>query len=201
MKIIGLCGGSGSGKGTVATLLAKMGIPTVDTDLVYRTLTSGPSECLSALADKFGREIIAEDGSLDRAVLRPRVFSGDGAEERLRRLNEISHFHILAETRRRLSEYEKAGFFAATVDAPLLYESGFDSECHAVIAVVADRETRISRIIARDGISREAAEQRIATQISDEELCKRADYVIVNDGNYDTLCASVRDIAEKIQNL
>ena len=200
MKVIGLCGGSGSGKGTVCAMLCEHGIPTVDTDAVYRGLTASYTDCLRELASEFGERIISPDGSLDRSVLRELVFSGDGAAERLARLNEISHRHILARTRQMLGEYERAGFLAATVDAPVLYESGFDRECDIVIAVLADREVRIERIIHRDGISREAAERRIDSQLSDEELRRRADYVIVNDGNESVLRERIMSVAEEILN-
>ena len=201
LKVIGLCGGSGSGKGTVASLLSELGIPTIDTDLVYRELTSAPSDCLRALCDEFGDGVIGTDGALDRAFLRAHVFEGDGAEQRRLRLNEITHFHILAETRRRLARFSTEGFFAATVDAPLLYESGFDRECDAVIAVLADRATRIARITERDGITPEAAAHRVDTQIADGELIQRADFIIVNDGDRESLKTQVLAVAEKIQNL
>ena len=201
MKVIGLCGGSGSGKGTVASLLSELGIPTIDTDLVYRELTSTPSECLSELRDEFGAEIVGSDGALDRVYLRAIVFEGDGAEEKRRRLNEITHFHILAETRRRLARFAESGVLAATVDAPLLYESGFDRECDAVIAVLAERDARIRRVTERDGIAPEAAARRIDTQISDDELAERADFTIVNDGSLVSLRKQVIAVAEKIQNL
>lgn len=198
MKIIGLCGGSGSGKGVVCRVFHRMGIGYIDTDAVYRELTSIPCDLLKTLEYEFGKEIITDSGSLNRAVLRSIVFSGDGSEHRLARLNEITHKYILDETRRRLSAYAEEGIPAAIVDAPALFESGFDAECHILICVVADYSTRIQRIMARDGITRLAAEERIAAQIPDAELIERCDYVIYNNSDLQALERQVSDILAKI---
>lgn len=198
MKIIGLCGGSGSGKGVVCRVFHAMGIGYIDTDAVYRELTSAPCDLLRALEDEFGREIITERGSLNREVMRTVVFSGEGSEHRLARLNEITHKYILDETRRRLSAFADEGLPAAIVDAPALFESGFDSECDLIICVVADYSTRIQRIMARDGITRRAAEERIAAQIPDGELIERCDHVIYNDGDISDLERQVSAILLKI---
>jgi dephospho-CoA kinase len=195
MIIIGLCGGSGSGKGTVSDVAKKLNIPSIDTDLVYRELTSSSSPCLDELAMEFGVGIIGRSGALDRAVLRAIVFSD---AERLARLNAITHKHILSRARALLEEYRAEGKRAAIVDAPLLFESGFDRECDVIVAVVADRECRTERIMARDGITREAAEARIATQIGDDELIARSHYFIPNNGTFDELCRNTTFVLNKI---
>ena len=198
MKIIGLCGGSGSGKGTVCEIFSKNQIPAIDTDKVYRELTSADSECLQALKKAFGNEIIASDGSLDRRKLAMIVFSGTNASSQLEKLNKISHKFILDETRKRLSGYEKNGYKAAIVDAPVLFESGFNEECDILVAVLAKMETRVSRIIFRDGISAENAMQRINSQMSDEELISRCDYIIYNDLDLNALEKEVESCINKI---
>lgn len=198
MKIIGLCGGSGSGKGRACEIFRELGIPTVDTDAVYREITSTPSDCLTALESEFGSEIITETGTLNRKKLAGIVFSGEGAGEKLARLNEISHKHILDETRRRLTCFKQEGARVAIVDAPVLFESGFDRECDGVICVIADKDTRIARIMSRDGISCEAAERRIAAQLSDAELISRSDYVIRNNSHLSDLRREVSDVLNKI---
>ena len=88
----------------------------------------------------------------------------------------------------------------AIVDAPMLFESGFNAECDSIVCVIADRNVRISRITERDGISPEAASARIASQLSDERLAQLCDYKIVNNGDLAELEASVADLAEKILN-
>ena len=200
MKVIGLCGGSGSGKGMVSLFFAKREIPAIDTDAVYRELTSGESLCLSALVSEFGKEIISADGSLNRRALAQIVFIGEGADERLKKLNTIAHKFILDETRRRLDNYNALGYKAAIVDAPVLFESGYEKECDLIISVVADREIRIGRIIERDNISRESAEARIASQMSDDELISRSNFVIENNSDLSSLEKRVNRIADLILN-
>ena len=90
------------------------------------------------------------------------------------------------------------GYKAAIVDAPVLFESGFDSECDLVIAVIADKEKRIARVMERDGISYTAALQRIDSQMSDEDLISRCDYIIRNDSDLDSLEEKVDLCLKKI---
>ncbi len=196
MKIIGLCGGSGSGKGTVAAMLAEYGALHIDTDAVYHGLTSGSSACLDELVSEFGEGILAEDGSLDRRALSKIVFA-DGGGEALGRLNSISHRHVLAEVRRIIAASE-GKYTDVLVDAPLLYESGFDAECDFVVAVIAPKEERIRRIMARDGVSEEAAARRIAAQTDDATLASRADFVINNGGDLASLEAAAKCLADRI---
>ena len=200
MKVIGLCGGSGSGKGTVAEIFSVFGIPSVDTDRVYHELTSKKSECLDALVLEFGDGIICEEGSLDRKKLADLVFGDGQAAIKRQRLNGITHKFVLDRTREMLSEFESLGAKAALVDAPLLFESGFDRECDVIIAVVADMDVRIERIMARDGISKNSATLRVKTQLPDDYLKSRADYVINNSGTLDTVEKAVCEVAEKILN-
>ncbi|MBO7196077.1 MAG: dephospho-CoA kinase [Clostridia bacterium] len=198
MKVIGLCGGSGSGKGALCELFRQKNIPTIDTDLVYREITVGRSECLSALEKAFGKDIITEDGALNRRILSNIVFSGENSERRLALLNSIAHRYILDEVRLRLNEYRLRGCSAAVVDAPVLYESGFDRECDIIICVIADYETRISRIMARDNLSRDAAVMRISSQISDAELISKVDYVIENNSDIEALDNQLRAVLKQI---
>ncbi len=195
MKILGLCGGSGSGKGEVSAAFFSFSVPSVDTDKVYHEMTSADSPCLRELSAAFGSEIISSDGALDRKVLRNIVFSD---KERLGLLNEITHKHILAKTRLMLKEYEMAGAELAIVDAPLLFESGFNRECDATVCVIADREVRISRIMRRDGIERADAVRRIDSQRSDGELTALCDFCIENNGDIDTLRDKVKELISKI---
>lgn len=198
MKVVGLCGGSGSGKGTVAKMFSSYGIPSIDTDAVYHTLTGGRSPCTDALAKEFGSEILREDGSLDRKKLAAIVFSGEDKDKKRAALNSISHKFVLDETRRMLAEYERGGASAALVDAPLLFESGFDRECDLIIAVTADKSVRVSRIISRDGISEDAALARISVQLPDEYLLERADFVIDNSGALSDTERAVKNISNEL---
>ena len=199
MKIIGLCGGSGSGKGTVSRMFERYGFAYIDTDGVYHGITSYLSPCLSELKEHFGEDII-KDGALCRSVLRDKIFSSLDKEKSLSLLNEITHKHILKETLCLIDKLDKNSVPAVLIDAPVLYESGFDSLCDSVIAVLADTDVRIQRIIERDGIDRERAVSRISSQLPDSELMQRADYTVINNGDLISLENEVRRVAEKILN-
>ena len=195
MKVIGLCGGSGSGKGAVSGIFAEIGIPSIDTDAVYREMTLSDSPCMRELRGEFGDEVVNSQGGLDRARLASIVFSDPS---RLKILNKIAHSFILDETRRRLAEYRDEGFPAAIVDAPVLFESGFDKECDEIICVLADRDVRITRIMSRDGIARDAAEKRIASQMPDETLISKCDHVIYNNSDIESLREQILSLKNKL---
>ena len=200
MKIIGLCGGSGSGKGTVAAMFSEFGFIHIDTDAVYHDITSSKSECLTDLCYEFGNGILNEVGALDRKKLAKIVFESEDAEKKRLKLNEIAHYHVLKATRELIKSYELKGAPVVLVDAPLLFESGFDKECEIIICVTADKDIRKSRIMLRDSISELAALQRIDSQCSDGYLIEHSDYNIVNNGTTELLFEKVRDVAEKILN-
>lgn len=199
MKVIGLVGTTGSGKGAVSEFFKEFGFAVIDTDAVYHEMTRGPSPCLDELRLAFGEEIIRADGALDRAGLSGIVFA-NGAEEKRALLNKIAHKHVLDEVRRTVSELEKKDTPLVIVDAPLLFESGFDKECDSILCVSAGKDVRVERIIRRDGITKERALRRIAAQKDDSELERLSDFVIENNGDLTTLKAQVGDFISKISN-
>lgn len=204
--LVGLCGRSGSGKGYVSEIFGRYGIPSIDTDAVYRSLTAPsetPSECMKELTERFGACVANPDNSLNRAKMRELVFSGD--KEALCDLNTITHRHILARTEEIAAELYGQGYGIVLIDAPLLYESGFDGKCRKVIAVTAPEHVVIRRIMRRDGIDKKAAVARLVTQKSVSAIAGRADYVIHNDGNdeemmkeIDSCLAELRSLAETV---
>ena len=180
MKIIGLCGTSGSGKGYVSMLFTKHGIPSIDTDRVYReTTTKKGSECLCELVLEFGNSILTENGELYRPALAKIVFSD---REKLKRLNEITHKHIKKDTEALLNAYKIEGAPAVIIDAPVLFESGFDKMCDFTVCVTSPTERKIDRIMTRDQITRPEAEARLASQKTDSELVSLTNYQIDNSG-------------------
>lgn len=203
--LVGLCGRSGAGKGYVSKLFAAEGIPSIDTDMVYRSLTSAcngeeMSECMQELVQYFGDSIKNEDNSLNRAVLRALVF-GEANKDKLKRLNEITHRHILKKTMETADDLFHEGYPIILIDAPVLFESGFDRFCAAVVCVTAPEELLIERIIKRDGLDRASAELRLKSQIPREELEAKAQYVIENDADKPELIRRIKKTAESLKEL
>lgn len=191
MLTIGLTGPTGAGKSTVAELFASFGLPVIDADRVWRELLIPPSDCLAELARRFGREIIAPDGTLDRRTLGQTVFSNPAE---LEALNAISHRHIMSDVARRLRSLRESGCRAAVFDAPQLFEAGADQLCNVIVSVLASPEVRLGRVTRRDGISDHDARMRMAAQRSDSFFRAHSDYVIENNGGTEALTAAVRRI-------
>lgn len=182
VKVIGLCGRSGSGKGFVCEAFLRFGIPSVDTDKVYREIISEKdSPCLKELSEEFGSEILNGEGALDRRALAKIVFAS-GAEKKLQKLNGITHKYILEKTLSIIEKHEKDGKRAVVVDAPVLFESSFDKICHITVCVTAPDEVCVQRICRRDNISEEDATARLSKQIGNCELLSRCGFSILNDG-------------------
>ena len=199
MRIIGLTGQSGAGKGLVASLLAEHGIPSVDTDAVYHELLVPPSPCLDELRAAFTDAILKADGTLDRQALAALVFEQtDEAKARLHQLNEITHRYIIERTFAKLVEYEKQGCTAAIIDAPLLIEAGLHHRCDRVIAVLADREVRIKRLIQRDHLTAEQISARLDAQPGPRFYLEHADIVIYNNGTAQELRSSVASLLSEV---
>ena len=195
ITIIGLTGPSGAGKTTLCNIADGFGIKSIDTDAVYHSLLVPPSPCLDELVAEFGKEILLQNGQLDRASLASIVFDKNSeAKPKLKRLGEITHKYVLREARRIIRSAMEYGEKAIIVDAPALYESGFDSECDFVICLLADPSLRLHRIAARDRISNERARQRINGQMDDDFYKSRADYILTNDGNAEGLRSALQSI-------
>ena len=199
MKVIGLCGGSGSGKSEVCSIFSSVGIPIIDADAIYHHITSAPGPCVDALRNAFGSGVVIND-ALDRKALAALVFGSSDSVKLLAQLNSITHPFVLSEIENKIKELEDEKREAVAVDIPLLFESGFDKRCDFTVAVLADTEVRISRIVNRDGISREAAIKRINSQIDNDELTKLTDFQIINNSDFDKLRSSVFELLEKINN-
>ena len=199
MKILGLTGQSGAGKGVVASLLKEHGIPAVDADAVYHELLRPPSPCLDELRAEFSDAILNADGTLNRPALSALVFAPtDEGKARLRRLNEITHRYVVEQTLAMLEEYEKRGCRAAVIDAPLLIEAGLHRNCDHVIAVLADREIRIARLLERDRLSIEQISARLDAQREVSFYMEHADMLIYNNGTIDELKASVCSLISEV---
>ena len=152
---------------------------------------------MQELRDAFGETVVSEDGSLNRRVLSAIVFADDGEEKR-QVLNRITHTHILKRTMQLADQYAADGAPAVIVDAPLLFESGFDTHCACTVCVTTPTEVSIRRIVQRDGITEEEAYRRLTVQVAAEDLIARCDYHIENGLNCHDLDEQVQRVAEAI---
>ena len=180
MKIIGVTGPSGAGKSLFGECAMSFGIEVIDADKVYHSLLVPPSECLDELRKAFGDGIFTPSGELSREALGKIVFSDP---EKLSLLNGTVLKVVLEKIRGMISQLQRNGASCVIVDGPTLIESGFHKECDAVISVLASKETRLNRIIARDNISRERAEARIKAQNPDSFYVDASNHIINNDGD------------------
>jgi dephospho-CoA kinase len=201
-RIAGLSGGIGSGKSTVATLLAGLGATVIDADAIVHELQAPGSPVLQELAEAFGPEILDTAGALDRAALGAIVF--EDAEAR-KRLGAIMHPRVGVEMMRRLAEARDSGALLIVLDIPLLFEGmkagtgisnqlGFD----ATIAVHVPEALQIERQIERDGCSREEALRRIHAQLPIDEKRDMADFVIDNSGSREATERQVRELYRRL---
>ncbi|MDU0478518.1 dephospho-CoA kinase [Staphylococcus chromogenes] len=180
---IGLTGGIGSGKSTVAGFLRERDIPVIDADQVARDIVQPGEPALGELADAFGPEILNADGSLNRAKLAELAFATPTATKLL---NGIMHPRIRQETARRFASYEKAGADAVVYDMPLLVDLGLEKDMDVVIVVDVAKEERVRRLIRR-GLSEEDARKRMAAQITDAQRNAAADVLLDNNGTLEDL--------------
>lgn len=180
MLVIGLTGPSGAGKSAVSELFEKFGLPVISADEVYHRMLVPPSPCLNSLTERFGRDILKSDGTLDRPMLGTIVFSDPAA---LEDLNRISHRFIMEEIKHQLDQLRRKNTRAAILDAPQLFEAGANRLCSAVVSVLADKSLRLERILQRDHIDAERALRRFQAQKSDEYFRAHSDYIIENNSS------------------
>ena len=198
MRIIGLTGGIGSGKSTVSAYLREKKIPVVDADSISRQLTAPGSSLLPAVRILLGDKVFREDGKLNRQAVADIIFND---KELLKSYEEL----ITNETARRCLEElrqldEQRRWKAAVLDAPLLFECGMQQYMDENWLVQADPETRIARVTARDGISREAICDRMQRQMSEEKKASLADVIIENSGSLEELYRQIDRQLERMKN-
>ncbi|MBP9147752.1 MAG: dephospho-CoA kinase [Rhodoferax sp.] len=177
---LGLTGGIGSGKSTVAALLGKLGAQVLDADAISRTVTAPGGLAIEPIRLGFGHQFIASDGAMDRDRMRALVYEDHDAR---RRLEAIIHPLVQHEIWRLANESEAAGVPCLVFDVPLLVESAsWRQRVDKVLVIDCSPETQISRVQTRSGLSRPAIEAIIAAQASRSERLAIADQVILNDG-------------------
>lgn len=186
MLRVGLTGGIGSGKSTVAQRFSTLGAVVIDSDVLAREVVAPGSPGLAAVAERFGDDVLEEDGGLNRAALGAIVFADPAAR---RDLEAITHPLIAARTAQLTRE---AGEVSVVVhDVPLLVEKQMGPDYHLVVVVDADETTRIKRLASTRGMTEAQARSRISTQASDAQRRAAADAWLDNDGSPDELVVAV----------
>ena len=179
--ILGLTGGSGTGKSTACNYFKKRGYIIVDSDSIAREVCSPGEPCLAEIAEHFGKEILDDKGNLIRPLLGDMVFAD---KEKLQLLNSITHKYIVDKNKEIIALNPGRNI---VLDAPLLFEAGLGSICTQTLCVLSSREKRIERIVARDGILPDKAMARINSQPDDEFYISRCDYTVYNNAGVDEL--------------
>jgi len=188
---VGLTGGIGSGKSSVASILAELGAFVIDTDELAREVVSPGSAALFEIARKWPQAF--RNGELDRAALADVVFSDDASRQQL---NAIVHPRVRALAAEREKAARPRQLLVHVV--PLLFETGYDDALDRSIVVVAGEANRIARVAERDGMDESRVRARMAAQIEPEKARSLADYVIENDGDLAHLQTRTRQVYEAL---
>ena len=188
---VALTGGIGSGKSTVATAFAARGVNVIDADIIAREVVEPGTPALGAIVEHFGPQMLLADGSLDRRRLREKIFS---QPEEKQWLNALLHPQIQQETQRRMRQATSAYVLWVV---PLLVENKLWTRADRVLVVDVSKETQLARTVARDGVSRQHAENILAAQATREARLAVADDVIDNNGSPDTLAGDVARLHQR----
>ena len=182
---VALTGGIGSGKSTVADSFSRLGITVVDADVIARQVVEPGQPALSTITEHFGNEILLQDGTLNRRVLREKIFSSPAEKQWLNALlHPLIHQRTQTEINQALSPY-------VLWVVPLLIENNLQQKADRVLVVDVSPEVQIARTIARDKVSREHVQQILAAQATREARLSAADDVINNDGGTEQVAAHV----------
>ena len=194
MELIGLTGGIGTGKSTVAAMLKELGAAVIDADEAARAVVEPGTPGFQHVVEEFGVDFVS-GGRLDRERLATLVFNDSEAR---RRLNEIVHPLVREWMAQRQAEAASRGIDRVVLEIPLLYEGGLDAAMKSVIVVAVPPGLEVRRLVEGQGYSEEHARARIASQMPIDEKVSRADYVIDNSGSRDETRRQVESTWRKI---
>ena len=195
-EVIGLTGQTGAGKSTVRKLLKAKGAAVIDADSVAHEVADNSLSCLTDIVEHFSCMVLDEKGKLNRRALGRIVFSD---RKKLALLNKIMFPYIVSAIKRQVTAYEQAGAQIIVIDGATLIESGCAKMCSVLVSVTADEETRLTRIIHRDGISKRDAVRRFSAQNPEEFYIKASDYVITNNGTPGDLERAAEKVLDEIE--
>ena len=197
--LVGLTGGMGSGKSTVAGMLKVLGAHIIDADAICRDLVEPEQPAWQEIVKTFGKDILLKDGTLDRAKLADIVFN-DASQKKI--LEEILHPKVFEEELslfKKITEKEPSAL--VIIDAALLIESGNYRKVNKVAVVASDEETQIQRILDKSQFSREDIQRRIRNQMDLREKVKIADYVLENNAGLTDLKSQVEALFKDLKSL
>jgi dephospho-CoA kinase len=196
-KVIGLTGGIGSGKSTVSKHLAELGAIVIDADKVgHETFLPG-TEAWHDIVTTFGKEMLSENGEVDRQKLGGIVFNDP---EALKRLNQIMHPRMYQMMEQRIGEYRKQGVDVVVLEAAILIEADWIPLVDQVWVTTAPEEMVLKRVKEQRGLAEEQILARIRSQFPTQERIKHADVVIINDSDLDNMKAKVNQLWQRLHN-
>ena len=195
MITLGITGRSGCGKSTVTAVFAAHSVPLADADQISREILLPSSPLLPALAERFGGDILAPDGTLNRRLLADRAFA---TPEGKAALDGLTHPEIVRRIRAAKQAALASGAPLFVLDGAVIVGTAAQAECDRLCVVTAPFETSVSRIMARDGISAEMAARRLNAQTPEETLTAQADYVLCNDTDLARLQAAAAQLCTRL---
>jgi dephospho-CoA kinase len=195
VRRVALTGGIATGKSHVRAEFERLGVPTIDSDVLARDAVKPGSPGLAAVVARFGPDILDASGELDRRRLAGIVFAD--SQSRLD-LEAIVHPAVREATTAWFAALDPAAHRFAVADIPLLYEVGRDRDFDTVIVAAVDAQTQLQRVMRRDSVSEDEARQRVAAQLPIDQKVGRADYVIRTGGSFDETNRQVADLIERL---
>jgi dephospho-CoA kinase len=191
---VAVTGGAGSGKSSVCNRLRELGITIISSDTLAREAVAPGATAHEKILNYFGEKVVLSDGKLNRQMLRRIIVNDDTAR---RSLERFIHPEISKLMQRKMAQAEQNGDRVVAVEVPLLFELGMEKQFDLVIVVSADPELRVKRLMDRDKVSREDAEELLNVQMPDQEKVKRGGFVLSNNGSTEQLISSVDRFYEK----
>lgn len=197
MRVIGLTGGIATGKSTVSNYLLSLGVPVIDADLISREVVEPGTPGLEKLVQTFGAELLNPQGQLNRPVLAQKLFDN---EEVRKKVNQLLHPIIYERMFERVARYHSNGETLVVLDIPLLFETIATDRFDSIWLVYIPEKIQLERLKKRDQLSQEAAQARMASQLSIEEKKKLADVIINNSGSIEETREQVQMLLKSINN-
>lgn len=192
MLVFGITGGSGTGKSTASECFRRLGIYVIDADLAARHVVEKGEPCLDELIMKFGTEILNFDGTLNRKKLGSIVFAD---EKKLKSLNTITHKHIKKFI---VNKLQSLNVEVAAIDGAVIIGSDIEDLCSFFVSVLADRETRLKRIMKRDSLDYTQAQNRLNSQPDDKFYIENSKYIIYNNSDEHNLSSQIKEVYREI---